>query len=152
MRERADAERAQQTDAVIGRGMRFNLLLKEIDPYLELVFAHDDADVPGVIPSRWHVCRHNPDTMDTYMPITTPTGGYREPAEDILDALRRRDLWNGQAAQEILAERLKKDEEAERAQRLGQEQAMDHFALDYRAARRVAGENLTGKKWGRGAN
>ena len=141
-REKADAEREKQTTEVIGRGMRFNLRLKEIDPYLELVFVHDDADAPGLVPGRWHVCRHNPDTMDTYMPITTASGGYREPAEDILEALRRRDLWNGSAAESIRREKLEKEEAVERARRLDQEQKMDHFALDYRAARRVPGENL----------
>lgn len=72
----------------------FDRQLKDIDPRLELVKASESASAPGMAPGFWHVCRRNEQTIDTYIPITTPNGEFCEPSSGWLDAFRGDDAWN----------------------------------------------------------
>ncbi len=152
----ANLERARWTegesDAQRRIGGMWTQMVQELDPLLSVVWAGPGANLPGIIPERWHVKRTNPNTIDTYMPITGPGGSYREPASDILEELRARDMHSGQALKAAKNREILEEARKVRHLRLNQEQATDHIAEDYRAARRVAGENLTGKKWARGSN
>jgi hypothetical protein len=44
-------------------------------------------------PGRWHVKKQNEGVPDSYMPITTPDGGYREPDSGVLNEMADRDMW-----------------------------------------------------------
>jgi hypothetical protein len=90
-----DHELQRQLDTV----KRFNRDLRDIDPYLELVWirrprdwTHEGAPF-GIVWNRWHVARHNPAAGDSYLPHVTADGGYREPDSGIFEMLRRSDLW-----------------------------------------------------------
>jgi hypothetical protein len=94
-----DAERAAVVDAQVEKGHEMTRILREVDPYLECVFIGrgSDVELPGVLPGHWHIMRHNPETADTYIPITAPDGSYAEPGSWCLDLLRERDLQNPEA-------------------------------------------------------
>lgn len=73
----------------------FNGWLKNIDPYLRLAFAGENAEGPGIQPGRWHVCRQAPGCVPTFLVISTNglgvPGGFREPDSGVLEHLRRAD-------------------------------------------------------------
>lgn len=88
---REDAERAAQVDHQLWLAKEFRRHLQDLDPELDLVFAKEGAT--ELVPGRWHIVRHNQGAPDTYMAITGPRGEYREPDDQVLAELRRRDLW-----------------------------------------------------------
>jgi hypothetical protein len=125
--------------------------LRQHDPYLSLVWVKSDIppwEIPeSVIPGRWHVKRENPGLVPTYMAITREDGGYREPDFGVLMEVKKRDLWTS-GIPDSPADALKKIEEKERT--LEDEQRVDEMKADYRAARRVAGENVHKRSWAKG--
>lgn len=122
----ANMERERQVDLRIEAAQEFNRLLKEIDPRLGLVRAHERADAPGLIPGYWHVRRRNaPPAADTYMPITGPHGEFMEPHTGVLEELRYADLHNGGLERIIEAQARARDartreEDRQREDRVGQ--------------------------------
>jgi hypothetical protein len=106
----------------------------------------------GIKPGRWHVVRHNkPPMVDSYIPIETPEGGFREPDSGVVFEMQSRDTWN-----DDVHRRYRKSREGEKPyafrEKQADEQAVDEVAADLRAGSRVAGEGgLTKRKWGRGA-
>lgn len=81
----------------------FNRLLRDFDPDLDLVRAKPKADPLDLTPGYWHIRRRNADGVDTYTPIKTPDGNYREPDLGVIQALRLSDTWNP-----VYAERRRK--------------------------------------------
>jgi hypothetical protein len=79
----------------------FTRELKRIDPLLEMVWISDPKDgteAPfGIVWNRWHVIRHNPATIPSFIPIVDNDGGYVEPTSRVFDMLQAGDLWNGEA-------------------------------------------------------
>lgn len=146
-----NAKREEMVADHMGRAANFALALEARYPECDLVMAHDGADAPDLIPGYWHVRRRNGGiTKDSYMPITDAQGGFAEPGQHHLDRLEERDLWKSGAIERIYDRIRQKEAAAERAQLLLREQQRDEFAADFRAARRVAGENLDARRWGRG--
>lgn len=146
-----DVAKEQQVDGQLQLARYWSKVVKTLDPELSLVLAGDRAQ-PPLVPGRWHVRRRNQGAPDSYMPVTGPEGEYREPDEQMLVELRRRDSWRtADALDRMLAD---KHRDVERQQReLKREQLRDHAAEDFRAARRVAGDEALeqGRKaWGRG--
>jgi hypothetical protein len=131
----------------------FDRLLKDRHPNLSLTFVKDTeaARSAKLEPGRWHFKRHNPGTVDSYMPIVTPTGGYREPTLRDLEELDRRDLWRRPyAVVDLMAQEARQRDKAEKDAALRREQLRDHALEDIRAGRRVAGEDLDRRRWGAG--
>lgn len=128
-------------------------MVKSVDPDLSIVFVKESetAKSVGLEPGRWHVRKRNRGLPDSYMPITTPSGGYREPDQGVVDELSRRHMWRtpGSTSQEM-ADRAAKRAADDRDKALRREQQKDMVAEDFRAARRVAGENVEKRSWGRG--
>lgn len=146
-------ERERFVDESMDFANGFDRLLKDRNPNLELTFVEDDprAKEARLEPGRWHIKRTNPGTADSYMPIVTPDGGYREPTLRDLEELDRRDLWRRPyAVAELLAQEAKEREKSKRAADLKREQLRDHALEDIRAGKRVAGENLDRRRWGAG--
>lgn len=112
LRESTEQHRAE----VIAQAIRDATLaewtrrLKQLDPYLELIKAKDDATAPGMIPGYYHVLRHNPGAPPSLLPVTGPDGEFVEPTEQLLDMLRAGDLQNERA----MEDRRRKDEEQAR--------------------------------------
>lgn len=79
--------------------------LKALDPYLELVLARPQATDPALIPGAWHVARHNPIGITSYLPITDDDGFPVEPHFGILDWMRGKDLQNQRVLDDITLER-----------------------------------------------
>jgi hypothetical protein len=126
--------------------------LKAHDPQLGLVWVKTNIprhEIPEtVLPGRWHVKRENPPPLlPTYIAITTPDGGYREPDFGVLMEVKKRDLWQNEIP-ESPDDVLRKIKEKDRT--LADEQRVDEMKADYRAARRVAGENVHKRNMGKG--
>lgn len=97
--KQADAEREAMIEREISRQTRqaayVEEKLKAIDPHLSLEFFGERADsLPGIIPGRWHIRRHNPQTLDSYFPLTTADGSYREPNANDAEKIKGADLWS----------------------------------------------------------
>jgi hypothetical protein len=136
------------------------VLQEELDPRLSIVFIGEGTpeeeieQVPEghVVANRWHVRRRNdPPIADSYMPITTPDGGYREPDSGILFELGRRDMWRGGSVDAFLQTRREDEQRRVRARELRREQLKDEMAADIRAAYRVPGDaGMTRRRRGAG--
>lgn len=133
---RARIAREEYVDRQAGAGRALKAALRSMDPLLGLVFVKPVAEEmlpPGAIPGRWHVKRDNPPpAVPTYIPITTPDGGYREPSERILMELADRDLTNPKVLERILDQgRDQRQKELEKEQRL------DEIRADFKTAKRL---------------
>lgn len=111
----------------------FNGWLKNIDPWLSLAFAPENATGPGIQPGRWHVTRRMPGCSPTYLTISTNgvgvPGGFREPDSGVLESLRRADMWH----RNLLAEEEKARLSHERAVERNREARRDELALNIKA-------------------
>lgn len=110
----------------------FNILLREIDPYLQLVKAeeHVEAGVP-LRPGFWHVIRHNPGAPPSIMTIEGENGEYIEPTSRVFELLQRNDMWNHNSLKEENRKRKKAQEaeekRKERDRQLRQEEMMERW-------------------------
>lgn len=144
------AERHRQAEMIdrhLGVAQALSRALKGIDERCSIVFISDRAD-PGasnMVPGRWHIRRVNDGTVDSYIPITTADGGYREPTWADLDRLRQRDLRTHFKPPNALEVEAKKIVESEKQR----EQMKEEMVSNFRAAKRVAGDNLDKRRWGR---
>lgn len=112
----------------------FNPKLAEIDPHLELIFVPPNADpnVPGIIPGRYMVMRHNPGAPPSLMVVEDEEGRFMEPTSRLLDDMRERDMWSPQAVREREQRRARREYEREQARRREQEER--HLELEERWA------------------
>lgn len=145
---RRNAEVEQMADSQIAQAQALATALHQRDPNLKLTFFGERAKpIHGIKPGRWHVVRTNPGTADSYMPIETPNGSYREPDFGVLAELDGRDLWKKGALEKIKAGPSSEELRDE----LRDEQRRDEMKADYRAARRVPGDGgFSRRKWGKG--
>ena len=72
----------------------FTDLLKQKDPYLEMVFFPPTAKAPGVVPGRFHIMRHNPGAPPSLFPLLAENGGFRMPASGDVERMDELDLQN----------------------------------------------------------
>ena len=127
----ATLERERWAQEVAEYAKAYNPMLKEIDAGLSLVFVKADATAPGLRPGRFHVrMKNRTGGADLYMPIETEDGGFREPASDILDRLRRCDLQNPEVNREF-----RRAEERREEDRLKEEARMREARIDGIAGR-----------------
>lgn len=121
---------------------QINRELRELDPYLELVWIGPRASlkIPGIVPGRWHVRRSPPGLLDSYWPVMGPNKEYAEPTMKLIEDMKSADLWRKGALQELRNRQIKAAEKKTKALALDREQAKDQMAEDFRAAGRVFGE------------
>jgi hypothetical protein len=125
MRE-ANAEREAMVDNHIKAGREVDKALKELDRHLSVVFFGDNAEpYPGIVPGRWHIRRQNPETLDSYFPLQTPEGEYREPTMGDVERLKGADLWT--------ADGMKRMRQQEENRRRAQEREQQRHAEDRQA-------------------
>jgi hypothetical protein len=117
--------RQEMVESHLGAAKWLAEALKGIDPELSVVWAKEGADDDRLVPGRWHVRRDNSrhGLPDTYMAITAPDGGYREPDAGVLDELAQRDMrraGNGPDAQVRAREAREAKLRARAAERAGE--------------------------------
>ena len=122
---------------------QINTELKKLDPYLELVWIGPRAargPIPGIEPGRWHIRRTPPGTIDSYWPSMGPDREYVEPTLQIIEDMKRADLWREGALQELRDRQVRKAEQAKKDAELAREQNLDEAKISVRAASRVFGQ------------
>ena len=83
---------------------RWNGILKEIDPALELVRAPENATHAALKPGYWHVIRHDSGEMPPGVVVHEgPNGEYLDPDSSLLERLRAGDMWSNRSMKEIAA-------------------------------------------------
>lgn len=80
----------------------FDRELQAMDEHLSLVKASDAATEPGLVPGFWHIRRHNPGDMATYIPLRGENGEFVEPGSEHLEMMRRIDLHRPGALEEFV--------------------------------------------------
>lgn len=120
-----------------------NAELKQLDPYLELVWIGPNAKrglIPGVEPGRWHIRRTPPGLIHSYWPVMGPDGKYVDPSFKIIDDMKAADLWREGALQELRDRQVREAEKKAKEAELEREQNKDVAAMDIRAGKRVFGD------------
>lgn len=151
----ADAEREALIERRIAdtpAGAALERALRQIDDNLRIVFIGERAPATAdCIPGRWHVCRLNPDTVNTFLPIATPDGGYLEPSFRLVEEMKQRDLWRPGAMERLMKMRQEEADRRTKDDALFREQLRDEAADTFRAAKRVSGEGgMTRRRWAKG--
>lgn len=89
---------------------RWNPILQQLDRHLSLVPPYSNPPVAAMIPERWHLHRKDEFGNDTWIPIQTPSGGFREMDERMLDSLKRMDM-HSERSRRIREENARRREE-----------------------------------------
>lgn len=131
-RRSAEAFKALRGEAIAQWVEEFNRELRAIDPQLKLVWAPDplpvDAVGAGVRPGRWHVMRHNPGTVPSFMAIEN-NGEYVDPDSRVFEKLRSLDWWNAEVNRD--RKRVQRELDEAREKRQAEElKRMDEEVLD----------------------
>lgn len=130
-----------QADEHVAEGEHWNRELRRIDEGLSLVWIPPDADMPGVVPGRFHIRKRVPGGLDGYVSLTGPGGSYRAPGVWMLGYLREADMWD-ERVRGNKARRDREIEEAKRRERVREEeQRQDEMRLATRVARRIRGDS-----------
>jgi hypothetical protein len=152
---KAMAEAEEAIERTVGTARFLDKALKAKDPNLGLVLVRDvpEWDLPvGAVPGRWHIQVKSEKFVTTYIPITGPKGEYREPDSSVLEIADRADLRKDDNYLRMIATQQRKQERKRKANELKGEQLLDDAVEDFKAAKRVAGdEGLKKRKWGRGS-
>lgn len=142
---KARYEQAEWVDGAVKSGRALEAHLKAtFGSEMEVVFVKPNPapDIPAsCVPGRWHVRRNNPlPAVPSYIPITTPDGGYRDPDFGVAEELHRIDLRRPEVKARVLAQ-TRTDSPQKAAERaLRTEQRRDVLKSDFKAAKRVRGE------------
>lgn len=120
---------------LLGQLNDFNKDLKAIDPYLELVKAHETTTHPQLTPGFYHVIRHSPGAPESVvLTLKNEDGSFREPDSGLFQELARLDAWSDRSQRE----RRRREEEAERIHRhrqaKEQEDRVEHFWQRYKSS------------------
>lgn len=131
-REQINAEMREQVYADYGR--EWTEEIRRVDPTLEIVRVKDNANDPDLIPGRWYLLKHIPDSPDAYIELPRPPGGW------LYDWLSAADMWNPRVHRSKQEAKEKLRAAKIRANALESEQRVDVMAEAVRAARRVCGD------------
>lgn len=127
-------EAKQRTDDA----MRYwDPLLRDIDHRLSLRRAYPHAMSAGIFPGMWHIIRKAEGAPFTAWVISQNglgvPGPYREMGHDVLDELKRGDLWSKTARYEREQRARRVEESKERAQENYREARRDDLAVNVKA-------------------
>lgn len=134
------AEQALQVESKVREMEHWDQELKRIDPGLSLVVAKPGSEDEGLMPGRWHVCKHVPNGPDEFWPLVGPNDEYREPGGWILDEFNANDLWDPRVHRSKREAKQKLSEARARVKRLYNEQKADEMKLAYEASQRLRSE------------
>lgn len=128
-REQINAERREQVFTEYSR--QWTEEIKRIDPTLEIVRASDQADDPDLIPGRWYLLKRVPGSVDEYIELPRPPGGW------LYDWLSAADMWNPRVHRSRQEAKEKFREAKLRARKREAEQRVDQMSEAVRAASRI---------------
>jgi hypothetical protein len=124
-------------DSIIAEMRYWDPLLQDIDARLSLRRARAGAMGPGIFPGMWHIIRRAEGAPFTAWVISTNglgvPGPYREMADDVLEQLRRGDLWNPARVAELNAAARRREESKARAEENHREARRDDLAVNVKA-------------------
>lgn len=127
----------EEADSIIAAQKYWLPLLRDIDERLGLRKARSQAVGPGILPGFWHVTRTSEGAMPTVWAITTnglgAEGDYREMGHDVLETLKRGDLWSAARRHEIATAARRADASKERAKETRKEARVQDLALNVKA-------------------
>lgn len=118
----------------------WNRELKQIDPNLRLMQAHDRAECAGVIAGYYHLVRlRDPgrDEMLMVVPLRGPNNEFVELTGDMLEALRLCDLQNDQALEAKRNALAREEASAARATANEEEERLEEGIERFKAASRT---------------
>jgi hypothetical protein len=139
LQQKTDAYRHEVLEMVYRKATMddFNRDLKQIDPYLELIWAPGNANAVGLKPNRYHILRHVPGGPPSLWPIETEDGEYMEPNSGIFDMLRRNDMWHAEASYDRKKRKEALKAAEERHKRLEREALSEEVEERWKAATRT---------------
>ena len=143
---RAKYEKAEWVQGATHAGRALERELKALyGPRMEVVLVKPSIDPEhapaNVIPGRWHVRRNNdPPAVPTYIPITAPDGGYRDPDSGVTAELVNVDLTRPEVRQRFMDHSRTDSPHLQAERNLRKEQRQDVLKSDFKAAKRVRGE------------
>jgi hypothetical protein len=125
-RDHADAEMAY-----------WDARLRDIDPGLRLQRAWPHAEGPGIFPGMWHIIRRAEGAVFTAWVISTNglgvPGPYREMGDDVLETLKRGDMWNRDRVREAALEQDRRERSEQRAKDNHRDARRDDLAVNVKA-------------------
>jgi hypothetical protein len=110
-----------------GELRKWNRLLQEIDPHLQLIKAPENSHHPSLRSGYYHIIRTPPDGIPMIRVHEGDDGEFREPDSKMLEDLRAGDMWNDRAMREksdrdrklqAAAERRRAQEQQDRVEEL----------------------------------
>lgn len=136
--------RAELTQAS-EQGRALERELQTLDPQLVVRYVGNippDHFSPGMVRNRWHIVKQGEfeNQLDHYLPIVGPDLEYRNPEMQIVEDMKKADLWRDGALEKLFKERDRQVRAKEDAAKLKREQIQDEMALAYRSAKRVKGD------------
>lgn len=136
--------RAELTQAS-EQGRALERELQTLDPQLVVRFVGDippDHFSPGMVRNRWHIVKQGEfeNQLDHYLPIVGPDLEYRNPEMQIVEDMKKADLWRDGAMEKLFKDRERQIHTKEDEATLKKEQIEDEFRLAYRSAKRVKGD------------
>lgn len=151
---KANIEAEEMAERHFAQAVPLLMALKDFDPdIVDIKFFGERAEEKyGIKRNRWHIHRKNiPPASDSYIPIETPDGGYREPDSGVLNELRERDLRNGSVWRKFEEAQRSKSPAALQAKEFVDNGEAEEIAFSVRAAKRLAGDGgMNARLWGRG--
>lgn len=122
-------------------------VLKEIDPYLEMVWVPENARAAGLTPGRFTVLRHNPGAPPSIIPVEGPDGEFVIPNSGLLDVLRKADLWSSQAVKERKRKERELEDAKKRQEDREREERIEEFTDRWKALEPSVSMTGQGKGW-----
>jgi hypothetical protein len=140
---RVDEARLLQNVEQTERFRFWNRELKQIDPYVEIIKAPENATYPGLKPGYYHILRRPPAGIPTLIAHEGPNGEFRDLDSGVFKTLRDGDMWNAERERD----RKKRIREAEKAQERAEEreredrieEVMDRYNARFRPSVSMAG-------------
>lgn len=127
----------EEADHILDERSYWNPKLQDIDHRLSLNKARPHAMGPGIFPGMWHIIRTAEGAPFTAWVISTSglgiPGEYREMADDVLETLRRGDMWNRARMLEQQREVERREASRERAMGNHREARREDLALNVKA-------------------
>lgn len=135
-REAAREAALEEADHIIAERRYWDRRLADIDPCLSLNKARLGAQGLGIFPGMWHIIRRAEPPFTAWVISTNGLGvpgGYREMGDDVLETLRRGDMWDAARTREREVEARRREESKVRAEENHREARRDDLALNVKA-------------------
>lgn len=129
---RSEIREASEASLEADRIVEFTRRLKALDSRLDLFLQTEDRE--ELRQGFYYVRRQNDDGTLSTFEISTPDGSYREPDEQVLEALRASDSWSRDVWRDIERARNEKQRRMERERERVRDEECEHLQeeLDYR--------------------